>query len=328
MSLLILEPLEADVMQWLSERQNLRFAPELASQPALFREALQQTRALILPPSVAVDVGLLRAAPRLRVLGRMSAGGENIDLEACRSAQVEVIRSAAATGNAEAEFVIGALLSLLRRVPVQSSDGMWVGRELGCSTVGLIGMTPAARMLAQLLPVFGTRVVGYDPSLHQSDPLWVQWGIEPLALRELMEQSDGVSVQLAYFPRYRGLIGERVLGFSKPGQVLVSIGHAALLDDFALAEALHSGRLLAAWLDSLEPGMQDPGRPLHGLAALQVTPRLAATTRESRARAAWGVAKRIDELLAELPEPANEPRAGVLSPPDGPTGPSALRRWR
>lgn len=328
MSLLILEPLEADVMQWLSERQNLRFAPELAAQPALLREALQHTRALVLPPSVAVDVGLLRAAPHLRVVGRMSAGGENIDLDACRSAQVEVIRSATATGNAEAEFVIGALLSLLRRVPVQSSDGMWVGRELGCSTVGLIGMTPAARMLAQLLPAFGARVVGYDPSLHQSDPLWAQWGIEALALRELMEQSDGVSVQLAYFPRYRGLIGERVLGFSKPGQVLVSVAHAALLDDAALAEALHSGRLLAAWLDSLEPGMQDPGRPLHGLAALQVTPRLAATTRESRARAAWGVARRIDELLAESPEPASELRAGVVSPPDGLTGPSALRRWR
>ena len=328
MSLLILEPLETEVMQWLSERQDLRFAPELAAQPGLLREALLQTRALILPPSVAVDVALLRSAPKLRVVGRMSAGGENIDLDACRSAQVEVIRSTTATGNAEAEFVIGALLSLLRRVPVQSSDGMWVGRELGCSTVGLIGMTSAARTLAQLLPAFGTRVVGYDPSLHQSDPLWAQWGIESLALRELMEQSDGVSVQLAYFPRYRGLIGERVLGFSKPGQVLVSIAHAALLDDAALAEALHSGRLLAAWLDSLEPGMQDPGRPLHGLAALQVTPRLAATTRESRARAAWGVARRIDELLADSPEPAGELRAGVVSPQDVLSGPSALRRWR
>ncbi|MBB4843993.1 phosphoglycerate dehydrogenase-like enzyme [Paucibacter oligotrophus] len=328
MSLLILEPLETEVMQWLAERQDLRFAPELAAQPGQLRQALRQARAVILPPSVAVDASLLRSAPKLRVLGRMSAGGENIDLDACRNAQVEVVRSATATGNAEAEFVIAALLSLLRRVPVQSSDGMWVGRELGCSTVGLIGMTPAARVLAQLLPIFGTRVVGYDPSLHQSDPLWAQWGIEPLSLRELMEQSDGVSVQLAYFPRYRGLIGERVLGFSKPGQVLVSIAHAALLDDAALAEALHSGRLLAAWLDSLEPGMQEPGRPLHGLAALQVTPRLAGTTRESRARAAWGVARRIDELLAASPEPTGEPRAGVVSPSNGPMDASALRRWR
>ncbi|MDC8786879.1 NAD(P)-dependent oxidoreductase [Roseateles koreensis] len=306
MSLLILEPLEVDVMQWLSERQPVRFAPELVGQARQLREALHHTRALILPPSVAVDAALLRAAPKLRVVGRMSAGAENIDLEACRTARVEVIRSATATGSAEAEFIVAALLSLLRRVPIQSSDGMWVGRELGCATIGLIGMTPAARMLAQLLPAFGARVVGYDPSLHQSDPLWAQWGIEALPLRELMEQSDGVSVQLAFFPRYRGLLGERVLEFSRPNQVWVSISHAALFDDKALADALSSGRILAAWLDSLEPGMQEPGRPLHGAANLQVTPRLAGTTRESRARAAWGVARRIDELLAEAPEPAGE----------------------
>lgn len=335
MSLLILEPLETEVLQWLSERQNVRFAPELVGQAAALREALHNTRALILPPSVAVDASLLRAAPRLRVLGRMSAGGENIDHEACRAARVEVIRSATATGNAEAEFIIAALLSLLRRVPVQSSEGMWVGRELGCATIGLIGMTSAARMLGQLLPAFGTRVVGYDPSLHQSDPLWAQWGIEPLPLRDLMSQSDGVSVQLAYFPRYRGLLGERVLSFAKANQVLVSIGHSALIDDAALADAMASGRILAAWLDSLEPGLQEPGRPLHGVASLQVTPRLAGTTRESRTRAAWGVARRIDEMLAAAPEPAAEFRSRDLTTPatslEVPTEPAALsgaRRWR
>ncbi|MDN3921827.1 NAD(P)-dependent oxidoreductase [Roseateles violae] len=325
MTLLIVEPLEADVMQWLSERHAVHYAPQLAAEPAQLREHLHQTQALILPPSVAVDAALLRAAPRLRVLGRVSAGGENIDLDACRAARVEVIRSLTATASAEAEFVIGALLAMLRRVPVQTSDGMLVGRELGCATIGLIGMTPTARMLAQLLPAFGTRVVGYDPSLHQSDPLWLQWGIEPLSLRELMEQSDGVSVQLAYFQRYRGLIGERVLGFAKPGQVMVSIAHSAVFDDAALATALNEGRLLAAWFDSLEPGSVEPGQPLYGIGALQVTPRLAGTTRESRTRAAWGVARRIDELLAAPPEPAAEFRA---SAPAVLPEPSAQRRWR
>src|SRR5450756_2463928 len=97
MSLLIVEPLEADVMQWLSERHSVHFAPELATEPQRLREALHQVQALILPPSVAVDVSLLRSAPRLRVVGRMSAGGENIDLDACRAARVEVIRSITAT---------------------------------------------------------------------------------------------------------------------------------------------------------------------------------------------------------------------------------------
>ncbi|MFY8118705.1 MAG: NAD(P)-dependent oxidoreductase [Roseateles sp.] len=326
MSLLIVEPLEAEVVQWLAERHAVHYAPELASNPQALRSALAHVQGLVLPPHVPLDGQLLRQAPRLRVVARMSAGPENIDVDACRAARVEVVRSLTATASAEAEFVVGALLALLRRVPVLSSDGMLVGRELGCATVGLIGMSPAARMLAQLLPAFGTRVVGYDPSLHQSEPLWAQWGIEPLPLRELMEQSDGVSVQLAYFLRYRGLIGERVLGFAKPGQVLVSIAHSAVFDEQALADAMSSGRVLAAWFDSLEPGLLEPGRPLHGLEGVQVTPRLASTTRESRVRAAWGVARRMDELLTVPPPAVADFRATY--PADLPEPAVASSRWR
>lgn len=325
MSLLIVEPMEAEVMQWLAERHVVHYAPELAADSAGLRRALFQAQGLVLPPSVALDAATLRAAPRLRVVGRMSAGVENIDLEACRSANIDVVRSLTATASAEAEFAIGALLALLRRVPVQASDGMLVGRELGCATIGLIGMSPAARMLAQLLPVFGTRVVGYDPSLHQSEALYAQWGIEPMPLRELMEHSDGVCVQLSYFPRYRGLIGDRVLSFARQSQVLVSLSHSALFDDQALADAMTAGRVVAAWFDSMEPGLLEPGRPLYGLPGVQVTPRLASTTRESRVRAAWGVARRIDEALAALPEAPSEFR--TTAPAELPA-PSGNLRWR
>lgn len=326
MTLLIVEPLESEVMQWLAERHVVQFAPELAVNGPALREALFQAQGVILPPGVAIDASLLRAAPRLRVIGRMSAGVENLDVEACRTAHVELVRSLTATASAEAEFVIGALLALLRRVPVQASDGMLVGRELGCSTIGLIGMSPAARMLAQLLPAFGARVIGYDPSLHHSEALWAQWGIEPVSLRELMEHSDGVSVQLSYFQRYRGLIGERVLSFAKAGQVLVSIAHSGLFDEAALANAISSSRILAAWFDSVEPGLLDPGRPLFGLEALQVTPRLASTTRESRVRAAWGVARRIHELLADQPTTAAADFRST-APAELPA-PAAAQRWR
>jgi len=308
MNVLVLEPLEQEVMQWLEQRHEVRFAPELVRDPIALHASLSGVHALILPAHVAVDARLLRAAPRLRVIGRVSAGAENMDLDACRAAQVDVIRAAGATADAEAEFCVAALLNLLRRVPVQCSDGLWAGRELGCSTVGLLGITPASRVLAQLLAAFGSRVMGYDPTLHQSDPLWEQWGIEPLSLKELMEQSDAVCVKLPFYPRYKGLLGDRVLSNAKPRQVLVSLSHSALFDDVALAGAMSAGRILAVWMDSVEPGWQDPGKPMHHMAGLQVSPRLASTTRESRRRAAWLVAKRVDELLsAASPHDAKAP---------------------
>jgi len=306
MDVLILEPLEAEVMQWLGGRYSVRYAPELARNPRELRHVLYNIRALVLPSNVAVDPALLHYAPVLRAVGRVSGGAENIDVEACTRAGIEVVRSLTATAHAEAEFMIGALLSLLRRVPVEGADGMLVGRELGACTVGLVGMAPAAKVMVSMLSGFGSRVVGYDPSLHASEGLWNRWRVTPLGLRELLETSDAVCVQLSYFSRYHGLLGERFLPFCKPSQVIVSITHSGVFNEQALADVLISGRVAAAWLDSVEPGALDEGNPLRGMDTLQITPRVASTTRESRLRSSWSVARRIDELLSLTPAAPRE----------------------
>lgn len=311
MDLLIVDTLEAEVLQWLGQRHAVEVAPRLAADPRAFRRALYKVHGLVVPPVVSIDIEALRHAPLLQAVGRVTAGAENIDAEACARAGIEVVRSPMATAQAEAEFIVGALLSLLRRVPVKTGDGAWVGRELGSATVGLIGLAPASRPLAALLGAFGSRVVGYDPSQHAADEAWRGWQIEPVPLRELLMQCDAVCVQLSYFSRYRGLFGERFLSLCKRDQVLVSTSHSGLFDEAALAVALTSGRLAAAWFDSLEPGVQDVGRPLHGIETLQATPCVARTTRESRSRSAWAVARRIDEVLAERQRLAQ----GALSPP-------------
>ncbi|MFZ4651946.1 MAG: NAD(P)-dependent oxidoreductase [Rubrivivax sp.] len=295
--ILIVESIEPEVLNWLRARHAVRHAPELAWDQRGLRVALEQARSVIVPASVALDGPLVRAAPLLRAVGRISAGVENIDRDACSAAGVEVVRPTAAVADAEAEFVVGALLQMLRRVPVLAAEGMLVGRELGSCTVGIVGMTASAKPLADLLGAFGARVIGYDPGTHQSDALWTRYRVLPYALAELMAASDAVCVLLPYYTRYRAILGESVLQGVREDQVLVCLSHSDLLDDAALARLLVSGRMAAAWLDAAEPGLTAPGRPLHGIQTLMTTPRVAATTRQSRARSAWSVARRIDEVL-------------------------------
>lgn len=301
MDVLIVEPIASEVMQWLSTRHVVRWEPELAMDPLACRAALGHVRAAILPPSVMLDASVLWHAPHLRVVGRVSAGVENIDLDACARAGVEVARAAAASAPAEAEFVLGALLALLRRVPVINDEGLLVGREIGGSTVGLVGATSTAHHLARVLAGLGAQVLAYDPGLHADDPGWAQSGVVPVSLLELMRDSDSVCVLLHHYPRYEGLFGDRLLSVAKLNQVIVSLSHSTIFDEDALGRALREGPLAAAWLDSLEPGAQDPGRPLRHIDTLQVTPRVASTTRESRLRSAWVVAQRIDAVLRQAP---------------------------
>ena len=189
---LIVEPLDPEVMQWLVARHPVRYAPDLARDLNALRQALPNVRALIIPPTVALDAATLAQAPLLKAVGRLSAGAENIDFEACARAGAEVVRPGDATALAEAEFMLGALLQMLRRVPVVNAEGLLVGRELTGSTVGLVGMMPVVQPFGQLLNAFGAHVIGYDPALHANDPLWANWLVEPVGLRELMERSDCV----------------------------------------------------------------------------------------------------------------------------------------
>ncbi len=297
MAVLIVEALAPPVLRWLESRHTIRYVPEYATDPRALRAALGDARAIVVPPSVPVDAELLRAAPKLRAIGRVSAGAENIDLDACRRANVEVVRRPAASDPAEAEFVIGALLSMLRRLPVIDPDGLPVGRELGAATVGLLGVSAEAELLTRRLAGFGSRVIGYDPARHASDGLYGRLGIRPVSLPELFEQSDALTIQLADVTRYGGLIGDRLLQTARQDQVLVCLTQSAIFDEAALARALTAGPLGGAWLDSVEPGARDFGRPLRGIDRLQITPRIAATTRESRLRSGWAVARRIDALL-------------------------------
>jgi D-3-phosphoglycerate dehydrogenase len=105
----------------------------------------------------------------------------------------------------------------------------------------------------------------------------------------------------------------------KPNQVMVSIAPSSLFDDAALAEVLGNGRMAAAWLDSVEPGLLDEGRPLHGAPNLHTSSRLAGYTQESRVRSVWTVAQRLDEILSQTPPVAREFRTSA----NGPLGPAA-----
>lgn len=334
MDLLIVEPIETEVLQWLQARYRVRVAPELARDPRAFRQSLFNVRAALLPAQLRIDAETLSFAPLLRALGRIDPGLENIDVESCSQLGVELVRGTAATAPAEAEFMVGALITLMR--PGALGGRVGAGRELASATVGLVGMAPAARSLSAMLSGFGSRLVGYDPTLHASDLLWGRWRVEAMGLRELLETADAVCVQLPYYSRYQGLLGERYLPQAKPGQVLVSTSHSALFDEQALAQSLRSGRLAAAWLDSVEPGLFDPGRPLYGVANLHTSSRLAGYTQESRVRSVWAVAQRIDEILSQTPPrarehrpssplPLGEPIVQPASPPHGPvSGPAPL----
>ena len=300
--ILLLDRLASEAQDWLAARYRVDYQPGLAHDLQALHGRLYRTDALVLPSWLPVTRQMLDFAPRLVVLGRIYDGGDNIDLQACRQRTVRVVQAVSTSARATAEFLLGCLLTLYRSgravaawPPAAGLPGL--GREVDDSVVGLLGLSEPAQLLAPMLQVLGARVVGYDPALHRSDPVWRRMGVQPLSLDDLLQTADAVSLQLPFATRYRGLLGERVLATCKPGQLWASVSRLAVFDEQALADAVRQGRIEAIWVDSQPQSQVEIPAALQGLEGLRITPRLAPRTREALLRGSWFLADRLHDML-------------------------------
>jgi len=308
--ILLLERLLPEAQDWLAARHSVQTRPELAADSSALRKAIYKAQAVVLPRKVVVTKEFLDFAPLLKAVARMHAGNDNTDLEACRERQVRVIQATTANVRSNAEYLLAALLLMYRRGIGSSLIGdrhadIRIGRELNGSVVGIFGLAPTAHTLAPMLHALGARLIGYDPAVHCTAPIWARLQITPVSLQELTAQADAISVQVIYASRYRGFINDKVLANCRRGQIWAGISRSQVFDAQALAAALVDGRIEACMLDGAEAGFASRGTPLHELNNLFLTPRLGSYTREARLRASWYVAHRIHETLTG-------PRASVM----------------
>ena len=300
--ILLLDALVPEAMAWLETRHSVEYRPELAEDLVALRKVAYKTKGIVFPRKTVVTREFLDFLPKLKALGRLHTGTDNTDLEACRELDVKVIHASSANVRSNAEYLLGSLLLLYRQGIVSAlmerrhPPGQ-MGRELHGSTIGIMGLAPTAHTLAGMLTGLGVRLVGYDPAVHYTAPIWERLRIQPVSLPELMSQADAVSVQMLYAARFKGFFNHKLLATCKRHQLWVSVSRSDLFDEGALAAALCDGRIEACILDGAEASFLRDSSPLHGLKNLFVTPRLASQTREARLRSSWYVAHRMHEAI-------------------------------
>jgi (S)-sulfolactate dehydrogenase len=301
------------VSEWVDERALARLAarhtvvsdPRLHADVPALHAALAEAEAWVVRNQTRVDAAALAVAPRLRLVGRVGVGLDNLDLDALRTAGVAVTWAPGSNAASVAEYVLGALLHLWRRFDAATDHvrgGGWdrqafMGHEAMGRTLGVVGLGDIGARVARRAAAFGLRVVATDPLLHDASFAVQELGARLMALPELLAESDAVTLHVPLVPATRGLIGAEAIGRMRPGALLVNTSRGGLVDEAALAAALRDGRLGGAALDVRDrepPGAIDP---LAGAPRLLLTPHVAGITHESNARASLHVA---DEVLRAL----------------------------
>jgi (S)-sulfolactate dehydrogenase len=269
---------------------------------------LADADALIVRNRTQVDAELLAAAPRLRVVGRLGVGLDNIDVAACAQRHVAVIPATGANALAVAEYVIGVAMALLRGAYFATADvaaGKWPrgalssGREIAGKTLGIVGFGGIGRLTGRLGRALGMRIVGCDTELAPTDPVWRDEGVEPRTLDALLAEADVLSLHVPLLPATRNLIDAQRIALMKPGAILVNTARGGVVDEAAVAAALASGRLGGAALDVFDKEPLPAGSPLAGCPNLILTPHIGGVTAESNARVSTMIADRVLAALAK-----------------------------
>jgi glyoxylate reductase len=284
--------------------------------PAQVHEALERDFELVERPSgadgimamltVRVDDAFLDAAgPQLRIVANYAVGVDNVDLDAARRRGIVVSNTPDVLTRATAELAIALMLSLLRRVaegdrfirarePWRFSLEFMLGEGLEDKTLLIVGAGRIGRETARLGEALGMRVL----TAGRGD-----------ALGDLLPQADVVSLHCPLNAETRHLVDAAALASMKPTAVLVNTARGPIVDEAALARALHDGRIAGAALDVYEREPEVTAELLT-LENVVLTPHLGSATRETRI--AMGMLC-VDALRAVLLE-GRRPRNAVVSP--------------
>jgi glyoxylate reductase len=242
-----------------------------------------------------VDAELIEAAPRLRAISNYAVGVDNIDIGAATARGIPVGNTPDVLTDSTADLAVALMLGIARRLAQGDAyvrRGEWstwetqllLGHDLHGATVGIVGFGRIGQAVAR-------RVEGFDCDvLHTSRGGGV-------ALEELLERSDFVSVHTPLTPETRGLIDADALRRMKPTAYLVNTARGPVVDTDALVEALHAGEIGGAALDVTDPEPLPADHPLLDAPNLLVLPHLGSATHATRERMADMA---VDNLLAGL----------------------------
>ncbi len=211
---------------------------------------------IIMLANQPLSAEIINCCPKLKMLSVAFTGVDHIALEVCRARNILVCNAAGYSTNAVAELTFGLAISVIRNIvpcdgrcrSAATKDGL-VGFELFGKTFGVVGTGAIGSRMAKIAQAFGCRVLAYSRTPKQE---LIDLGVEFVALDELLEQADFVSLHVPLTAATKGLINAEAISKMKPTAVLLNTARGPVVDSAALSDALNEGRLAGAGIDVFE----------------------------------------------------------------------------
>jgi len=257
------------------------------------------------PVAVIVRYGklgaaVMDAAPSLRVISKHGSGTDTIDKEAAAARGIEVRAAAGANAAAVAEQALALLLACAKsvvRLDARMHAGHWdkathKSVELNGRTIGLVGLGAIGQRFARMCDAMGMKVLGHDP-FAKDLPAFIQRA----DLATIWRESDAISLHCPLTPENRAMVNAQTLKACKRGVMLVNTARGGLIDEAALLQAVRSGQVGAAGLDSFAVEPMAVPHPFQGEANIILSPHIGGVTSDAYINMGVGAARNVLAVL-------------------------------
>lgn len=242
--------------------------------------------------------------PNLKVVGRYGVGVNTVDVEAATEHGVCVVNVPDYCIDEVSDQAFALIMSCLRKVSLlnhQVKNRGWdykLGKpvhRLRGQKLGLLGFGRIPRALAEKAKPFGFELLVYDPFIK--DDMVKNFGGKLLALEELLQEADVVSIHVPLMKNTEHMISAEEFGMMKKTAIIVNTSRGAIIDEVAMIEALQSKRIGGAGLDVLETEPVAKNNPLLDMDNVIITPHIAWYSEESEVELKRKAAMGVSEVL-------------------------------
>jgi len=273
------------------------------------KEAIKEVDAIIVPWATdIIDRDIIYSARKLKVIGNVGIGYDNIDIKAATERGIYVTYTAVHRETV-ADLAFALMLCVARKIYLSCKfvkEGKWtiagdfipqkfMGQEVHGKTLGIIGMGGIGYYIAKRAKGFNMEILYHD--IIRREDIEKELGVKKVSLESLLRNSDFISINCPLTPTTKYMIGKKEFDMMKRNAILINTARGPIIDTNALYEALKEGKIAGAGLDVTDPEPLPPNHPLLNMDNVVIVPHIGSATEEARMKMAISVAEDVKRVL-------------------------------
>ncbi len=303
--ILITEFINQNSLENLNKKFDVNYDEKLCEDEKEIIKIIKDYDGLIVRNKTQVNLDILKNAFKLKFIGRLGVGLDNIDTEYCKNKNIHVQPATGMNADSVAEYVVSSSMFLIKKIPMFHNGtikGEWPrttikSTEIKQKNLGIIGFGTIGKKVAEYSLKNGLKILAYDPYISELNDKEIDAKLS--SLNEIYEKSDIISIHLPLTDETKNMINKSSFSQMKNKPIIINTSRGSIINESDLIEAYNKNNISGFALDVFEkePIKSEFYNKIKPGMNCILTPHISGVTTESNIRVSDFIVKKITDFF-------------------------------